>query len=902
MPIINDELVQMDAFAAIDGSGAFGAYIDEDNETCWLFQYRKGGFAHCNMEDGSVIFQGNIFNDNSRLIDYHGQGTPFWAQDGENYYSAVSGVLYKLTIGASSLTSFGNGYLLTESTLDLTTLGLPLVIEGWTLAGGYLVIADSGSNRMIAVNVENMQIVGAYSSSGIPLAAPFRDIRGYFWCAFAMPDKSVRLACWPPGAGAFSGVLNVSTHNLPTGLLGTNLGVKCVSYIPQKQTLFLGNSASAYTGQQIAVSMLTFQRTGFRGDNSKDFFSTPLDAAESAMQIGAQPTGRFAIPADTGNDVQVGGVVNLIDPVTLGIFESYDATADLVEAGVPVPTAIQAGRGPTAIPTPFAMMSYNFALDRMLITYQPQGSPAYSVKVGVGPPPVGQSPGLTAIRNYCQAYGIFVSGVMDTQKTASDWLSDLADIANAYPVWNGSQLNFVPRCEVSAVGNGAIYIAPTASGPVDFLDDSVFVQKNAPPVTITRIRSRVDKQNAFNVLPIEHIDRSNQYNHRVTTIRDQGDIFFRGSIPATTRQLLWIHDAQTATKVAWPLLRRSTLIERLSITFTLPITRSYLDPADLVGLTEQILGLVKYPVRLTDVSESETFELQCTAEPFYYGAHAPTPQIPAPIPVTGWTANQQADPGNVNPPIIFEPVKQLNTYQNQGSLMFIVCGSSPNYGGCNIHMSTDGGNTYQSPPVGTLQGNPAMGQVFSADFPAIPDPDTTTDLFVDLTESSGALSNFPADQRDLFQSVCYLQGGGTQPGGHLIIPYELVAYANANLITGNQYDLPPTIRRGVFGTPIADHPIGSLFSFIDKNELVSIPLNPSLIGVQLFFKFTAFNVFLQNEQDIADVTAYTYTPIGIGSLITFEVVFLDKWLGIEPEQFERREDDEAVMQIYDLVM
>ena len=889
MPIITPTLVQMDAFAAIDGTGAFGVYLDQDQETCWVFQYRAGGFARCNLHDGSVVFQGNIFNNPAAMIDFHGQGTPFWAQDGETYYSAVSGTIYKLMVGASSPTSFGNGYLLTETTCPLTTLPGPITITGWTLANGYLVIADTGSNRMIAVNTETMHIVGAYSNSGVPLSAPFQDVKGVFWCAFAMPDKSLSLVSWRPGAGAVSGVLKVATKNITTAVLNTSAGISYVSYIPTAQSVILGNNTSTYTGQMVALSMLDFSRLAFKADDGKYFYSGTQDAPGSAMQVGAQPYGRFAIPGDSGNNTQVGGFANLINPTTFGVYEWYNVTDDIVANSLPIPTAVQPGRGAVAIPTPFAMMEYSIPLDRVLVTYGPQGSPAYWDKVGVGGPPASGPPGLTAIRNYCQAYGIFVSGAMETQNTASQWLTDLCDIANCYPVWNGSQLAFVPRCEVSAAGNGAIYIAPTASGPVAFLNDSVFIGNNQPPVTITRSRPA----DAFNVLPIEHTDRNIQYNTQTTTVRDQADIFRRGSIVSTPRQLMWIHDQATAAKVAWPLLRRSTIIERLEFAFTLPISYSWLDLADLVALLDVLLGLSNFPVRITDISENNNFELQCTAEPFYYGAHTPSAQTPSAIPVNAWTANQQSDPGSVNPPIIFEPVAHLNKFQNTSSLMIIVSGANPNYGGCNVHMSTDGGNTYSQ--IGTFQGNPAMGLTFSADFPAIPDPDTTTDLFVDMTESAGMLSTFPSDQRDLFQSLCYVQGGTTS------IPYELIAYANANLITGNQYDLPPTIRRGVYGSPVADHPIGSQFSFIDPKEMVDVPLNPSLIETQLFFKFTAFNVFLQSEQDLSNVVAYPFTPHGIGGQISFEMVLLDKWLSLEPDQFERRRgDDEAVFVINDL--
>lgn len=476
------------------------------------------------------------------------------------------------------------------------------------------------------------------------------------------------------------------------------------------------------------------------------------------------------------------------------------------------------------------------------------------------PPVLTQSLGLMALRNYCQAYGIFISGAMDTQRPATDWLQDLCDIANAAPIWTGAKLNFIPRCEVSTVGNGAIYIAPTSSGPVIDLDDSVFISKNQPPVTIKRTRPA----DAYNILPIEHINRANQYSHEVTTVRDQGNIFKRGQIKATVKQLLFIHDQQTAVMVGWPLLRRQTLVERLEFKFILPKSLSWLDPYDLVTITDAFIGITKFPVRLTSLKETSNFELECTAEPYYYGAHAPTAQIPTSVPVNS-SFNQSADPGSVNPPLIFEAVARLNQFQNQGAIWLTTSGSNPNYGGCAVFISTDGGATYPT-QIGAINGNPIMGAL-TADFPATTnDPDNADTLSVDLTQSAGALVNFTLAQMNAFVSLCWIENGGvvTAPDGvtQLTIPYELIAYETANLVIGNQYNIVPPTRRGVYNTPMADHPAGSRFFFIDTGELIQYQLDPALIGKTLFFKFAAFNIFGQQEQTLDLCTPYAFTPTG----------------------------------------
>jgi hypothetical protein len=79
------------------------------------------------------------------------------------------------------------------------------------------------------------------------------------------------------------------------------------------------------------------------------------------------------------------------------------------------------------------------------------------------------------------------------------------------------------------------------------------------------------------------------------------------------------------------------------------------------------------------------------------------------------------------------------------------------------------------------------------------------------------------------------------------------------------------LRRAVYGMPDVgqgvDHPNGSRFAFLDPNDptapgVLSVPLLPQWIGVELFFKFTSFNTSNGQIQNLADVTAYSYTPTG----------------------------------------
>jgi hypothetical protein len=126
-------------------------------------------------------------------------------------------------------------------------------------------------------------------------------------------------------------------------------------------------------------------------------------------------------------------------------------------------------------------------------------------------------------------------------------------------------------------------------------------------------------------------------------------------------------------------------------------------------------------VRLTSVKEDAKYNLDCEAEPFLYGANAP--DVLQATALAPYIPNSTQPPASVNPPIIFEPVPRLANGQIQ--LWIGVSDSDPVYGGCQVQISTDGGNSYN--PIGQIIGNCVTGFA-TADWPPNGDPDTTNDL------------------------------------------------------------------------------------------------------------------------------------------------------------------------------
>ena len=400
-------------------------------------------------------------------------------------------------------------------------------------------------------------------------------------------------------------------------------------------------------------------------------------------------------------------------------------------------------------------------------------------------------PTLDLVRLQCRAAGLWGSLSMDSQKAASDWLKDLYDAADAAPVWSGFVLKSIPYSEVSAVGNGAIYNAPTASGPLyNFKESDFITAAGEPPVTVERI-AQLDVPD---LLQIQQPSRDAQYNDVVVSEPETAAIALLGPRKASPVQMRMFQEPEVGRMYLGIQVRRENYL-RNSYKFKLPARFKLLEAMALATLPLSAtmpnsiaadgstpVPTIPLPVRLTSVQEDDKFNLDCEAEDFIYGTNAPVA-----LPVTAQQPNfpqTGASPASVNPPVIFEPVPRLN----DGNLCLVVSDSDPIFGGAQIFMSVDGGLSYAN--MGSTVGSGTTGYL-TADWPAAEDPDTTNDLAVDLTESLGTLESFSEDQEDNFVPVSYVSGTGAAPSfvqsakghGHNVTSLA-VAFAADN-IAGN---------------------------------------------------------------------------------------------------------------------
>jgi len=453
--------------------------------------------------------------------------------------------------------------------------------------------------------------------------------------------------------------------------------------------------------------------------------------------------------------------------------------------------------------------------------------------------------GLTAYQNFTLAAGLWISPVYDQQTQASSMMDDLATYTYASFVWSSGVLTLVPRATLPVSGYGYSY-SPPAAPLFDLTDDDFLPNTNATgtfnagtnndPVIVSR--SRMADQ--INDITLEFVDRANQYATSIAEVTDQAllDRFGRRSSGSKTAHMFTTAPAANTSA----LYQLQDQYIRNAYSFTLDPRYCVLDPMDIVTLTDSYLGLDKQWVRITEITENDDGTLSISAEEYPTGTGAPP--LYALNSGSGYVADYNVDPGDVNAPIVFGMPAALA--QNQGlTIGAAISGSSSNWGGANVYVSSDG-TTYS--PAGQQNGPARMG-VTTADFPVGSDPDTTDSLNVDLTQSLGQMLSGTQNDADQGNTLCIVGGANG---------LEFVSYETATLTAAHKYSLSTYLRRGQQGSSIVDHPSGAPFARMDSG-IFEIPYTVDQIGKTIYLKFTSFNIYGGGEQSISNVTAYPIT-------------------------------------------
>jgi hypothetical protein len=214
----------------------------------------------------------------------------------------------------------------------------------------------------------------------------------------------------------------------------------------------------------------------------------------------------------------------------------------------------------------------------------------------------------------------------------------------------------------------------------------------------------------------------------------------------------------------------------------------------------------------------------------------------------GAPLNPFVDPGSTNAPIVFEPPAALTGGAVE---VWIIASGGVDWGGCQVWVSTDG-SAYGL--AGTIYRGARQG-VLTASLPAAGDPDTADTLAVDLTQSQGQLLSGTQADADALVTLCFCGAG------------ELLSYETATLASAYKYNLT-YLRRGAYGTAINAHAIGAQFARFGPSDpsLFRYAYPASFIGQTVYIKLPGFNIFGQTLQDLAAVSAYSYTLLGTGGV------------------------------------
>ncbi|EGY02277.1 putative phage associated protein [Nitrospirillum viridazoti Y2] len=448
---------------------------------------------------------------------------------------------------------------------------------------------------------------------------------------------------------------------------------------------------------------------------------------------------------------------------------------------------------------------------------------------------------LTSWRTYCRAMGFFMSPLLDSQEAATDIISRWAQLTNTAIYWDGGKLQARPYGDEPVTGNGVTWDpGQTLQPQYDITTDDVLPADDGDPIQVTRS----DPMDAYNVGSLEFVDRSNSYQTDTASDRDQAaiDLYGERVMDAVTGHEF--KDSASATLAIKLILRRQLYI-RNTFAFRLPARFALLEQGDVVTLTSDRLKLNAFPVLITKRTDGQDKTLSFEAEEMPAGigtatAHPHPPSANTPL-------NTDVDPGDVNQVIIMEPSPGLTAGVQQ---VWIGAAGGTWWGGASVWISLDD-EKYQR--IGQIDGPCRVGTLAS-DLPVAADPDTANTPLVTLATNRLQLGT--GDQADA-------DAGRTLS----IIGNEMVSYGSATLTGPATYQLG-YLRRGLYGTTAAAHQAGTPFARLD-DKFFAYDLPGAYIGQRLYIKLTSFNVFQAAELSLADVAAYTYTPVGAAGMLPY---------------------------------
>lgn len=452
--------------------------------------------------------------------------------------------------------------------------------------------------------------------------------------------------------------------------------------------------------------------------------------------------------------------------------------------------------------------------------------------------------GDAAFQTYCRAMGFGLSPVLSSQEAAGEILDRWTKLCNTALVWTGYDLRFIPYESQEITDHGVTYL-PDVAVRYSLTDADFIYNEGEDPI---RLR-RVDPWDAYNSVKLEVRDRDNEYNGVPAEWRDQGLIDQFGMRPLDSMTALEVCDPNMGATMAALWGQRTAYIRNFYF-FRLGPQYCRLTAMDILELYDPRWGTFYGRVIRVEENEDDQLEVECEE---YAGTISSTPGAVSTPVVSNNPVNQSVAPGPVNPPILIQPPPQLTDYAPQ--VWAAVSGGdgtndNPNWGGCEVWISTDGGTSYQM--VGTIDAPARMG-VLTSGLAAYggANPDTVNTLAISSAMSNAEFTDATAVDAEAGVTLTYIAPEGANVE-------EFLTYTTATLTGTNAYSLDD-LWRGLYGSTPGAHATGAKFARLDTEAVFKYDFPIELIGETIYVKFVSFNIFGLAKEDIASVTAYTIT-------------------------------------------
>lgn len=434
---------------------------------------------------------------------------------------------------------------------------------------------------------------------------------------------------------------------------------------------------------------------------------------------------------------------------------------------------------------------------------------------------------LAVYSKYCKSNQLLLSPVYGDQTSCSDIINGLMECTNSEYVFSQGKVKIIPYWD-GLTPNYAI-------------SDGNIINQDEDTLTI----ERTSQADTYNIVPLEHTSRADQYNSNVVYATDEGDIELHGVRQAGTFSHPEIMNQNLAQAVAQLILQKQ-LYNRNRYKLKVGQEFILLEPMDACTLESDLAKLGITNVRVVEITESaDDYSLEIVFEDNLSGVTtAPTYDTQD---SSRAVSNTNAQPENANAPIVFEAPAPLVTSAT-GYEIWIYASGGEWWGGANVWVSQDG-LSYRR--VGTVK-QPARQGVITTSLPVSATPDTTNTLGVNLSMSRSNLVSVTQQEANDAVSLCWIEGANNG---------EFISYRDATLTGQYRYNLS-YLRRGVYGSNIMSHTANAKFVRCDSGNVLKIPFNSTEIGNTYYIKLTSFNVFGTVEQELSEVSPYTFKVHG----------------------------------------